>query len=385
MNDEAEFIALIDLVYAAALEGNLWPSVLAKLADVVGTVQAIIATMDRRANTFDSISRRTYPELDASYKNYWAFHNPLWINSGTQPVGKLYSFDTLMDRQDFARTPIFNEWWKKADYGFAMLAANLMSENNVSALICMVNDPKHEAPTPRQIRLFEAAIRHIVRAVRIHRQLWTSDLGHDTTPERFENIRQAAIMVDAVGHTLYANTAARALLDAGDGFVIKNGCLASKDGPFRLQQLIASCAPGVGPLRGPFGGQFEVRRGLNRAPLKVAVTPMRSKTPVVEIPWLGLRAPVAMVTVVDPEIDRAILTRGLHRRFNLTAAEARLAAEIVKGDGREAAARRRGISVATARAQLSSIFEKTGTHRQAELVPLLLDIADKGATERWDS
>jgi DNA-binding CsgD family transcriptional regulator len=48
----------------------------------------------------------------------------------------------------------------------------------------------------------------------------------------------------------------------------------------------------------------------------------------------------------------------------------------LKGDGRLAAARRRGITGATAKTHLSNIFEKTGTHRQAELIRLLLDAAD---------
>jgi len=70
--------------------------------------------------------------------------------------------------------------------------------------------------------------------------------------------------------------------------------------------------------------------------------------------------PVAIVTMADPEINRRRLAQDLHVRFGLTAAEAGLAAEIVKGDGREAAAKRRGISVATARAQLSSILKRPG-------------------------
>lgn len=104
------------------------------------------------------------------------------------------------------------------------------------------------------------------------------------------------------------------------------------------------------------------------------VTPFRVKSPGAEIPWLGLRLPSAIVTIADPEISRRRFAKDLHTSFGLTAAEAGLAAEIVKGDGREAAAKRRGISVATARSQLSSIFEKTGTHRQAELVNLLLKL-----------
>ena len=88
--------------------------------------------------------------------------------------------------------------------------------------------------------------------------------------------------------------------------------------------------------------------------------------------------------MADTEISRQRLAQDLNERFGLTVAEAGLAAEIVKGDGREAAARRRGISVATARSQLASIFEKTGTHRQAELVHLLLELADKRDTEKWE-
>jgi DNA-binding CsgD family transcriptional regulator len=55
-------------------------------------------------------------------------------------------------------------------------------------------------------------------------------------------------------------------------------------------------------------------------------------------------------------------------RFGLTKAEADVALEILKGDGRAAAAARLGITPATVRAHLSQIFAKTGVRRQAELV-----------------
>jgi DNA-binding CsgD family transcriptional regulator len=61
-------------------------------------------------------------------------------------------------------------------------------------------------------------------------------------------------------------------------------------------------------------------------------------------------------------------------RFALTPAEADLAVEIAKGDGRQAAARRLGISVGTVRSHLMRIFDKTGARRQAELVRLLAEM-----------
>jgi DNA-binding CsgD family transcriptional regulator len=60
------------------------------------------------------------------------------------------------------------------------------------------------------------------------------------------------------------------------------------------------------------------------------------------------------------------------RRYGLTSAEAAFAAEIVKGDGKHAAAGRRGVTYATGRTHLTRIFQKTGARRQAELVRLLL-------------
>jgi DNA-binding CsgD family transcriptional regulator len=66
----------------------------------------------------------------------------------------------------------------------------------------------------------------------------------------------------------------------------------------------------------------------------------------------------------------------LRSRFGLTCAEANLAIEITRGDGRKAAAARLGIAVTTARTHLTHIFEKTGVRRQAELVRLVLQQPD---------
>lgn len=77
-------------------------------------------------------------------------------------------------------------------------------------------------------------------------------------------------------------------------------------------------------------------------------------------------------TALDVTTEQARRAWVLRERYGLTRAEAAFALEIVKGDGRDAAARRRGISVSTAHSHLTRIFEKTGVHRQAELVHLLM-------------
>lgn len=58
----------------------------------------------------------------------------------------------------------------------------------------------------------------------------------------------------------------------------------------------------------------------------------------------------------------------LQRLFGLTPAEAEMTARLANGESLEAIATARSICVNTVRAQLRTVFKKTGTHRQGELV-----------------
>ena len=82
--------------YEASFDNTLWPMALTRLADSTGTAQVGLCAMDRRAHTYDSLASRTDPVMTASYKNYWAFHNPLWTLSTTLPAGEIYLLDSLI-------------------------------------------------------------------------------------------------------------------------------------------------------------------------------------------------------------------------------------------------------------------------------------------------
>jgi DNA-binding CsgD family transcriptional regulator len=64
----------------------------------------------------------------------------------------------------------------------------------------------------------------------------------------------------------------------------------------------------------------------------------------------------------------------LAKTFRLTPAEAKVASVIARGASPEIAARELNISRETARNQLKSVFAKTDTHRQSELVALILQV-----------
>jgi DNA-binding CsgD family transcriptional regulator/PAS domain-containing protein len=373
MSRHKELITLINLIYEAALDSDLWPSVLMALADTVGAAQIAMLSMDRRANVVSTFAPRLDPDLLASWQKYWAF--PVLARASLRPTGEIYTLDSLMPREEFVATRFFDEFWRPAQLGLSAAAGNLLVEDQFSALIFFSNAPDKEFLTTQQMHIFEVVLRHLSRAVRIGRRLGELEFEQVAAVERLESMQEGALLVDASGRVIRANAAAEAMLDDGAGIFLENGRLAA--GSEILQKLITSCSLLLG---GP-GGEFKIPRKHPRSPLHVTVTPLRSKIRLADFPWIGVGTPVAIVTVHDPDVDRRRREINLRRRFGLTAAEAGLATEILKGDGRIAAAARRGISDGTARTHLSSIFEKTRTHRQAELIRLLLDAADEGKIE----
>jgi DNA-binding CsgD family transcriptional regulator len=100
--------------------------------------------------------------------------------------------------------------------------------------------------------------------------------------------------------------------------------------------------------------------------LPVSVAPIRAEAPI------AIRQePSVLVCVSDLEPRGGLSEERLRQIFDLSRAEARVAAALFAGDTPREAAVRLGVSFYTVRGHLVRIFEKTGTSRQAELIRLL--------------
>jgi DNA-binding CsgD family transcriptional regulator len=72
-------------------------------------------------------------------------------------------------------------------------------------------------------------------------------------------------------------------------------------------------------------------------------------------------------------IERVTLTRtdAMRRRFRFTRTQARLAEMLCEGMRPTCAAEKLGVKISTVRTHVGQMYEKTGTHSQAQLVALL--------------
>jgi DNA-binding CsgD family transcriptional regulator len=85
-----------------------------------------------------------------------------------------------------------------------------------------------------------------------------------------------------------------------------------------------------------------------------------------------IRQSSAVLTIIDRDTFRAQQVTNFRQTFNLTKSEAEVAVALSRGHDIDEIADMRRVSIGTLRAQLRSIFTKTNTRRQSELMVLIL-------------
>src|SRR5690606_4817625 len=80
----------------------------------------------------------------------------------------------------------------------------------------------------------------------------------------------------------------------------------------------------------------------------------------------------ALMFAFDPDAAPCLTIDNVQRLFHLSVTEAKLAIALCSGQTLEEFACERGTSIHTVKSQLKSIYLKTGSNRQTQLVAMLL-------------
>lgn len=178
----------------------------------------------------------------------------------------------------------------------------------------------------------------------------------------------AIIVLDTLGEIAFTNRAATAMLDRADGLRRRGRSVAASDlnGAMRLQvamhHVIADVAAGTSGRRAPV---LKIARPGGGRPLLCAVLP------VCVAPNEPTDAAIVLY-LLDPDADLARLVLPLCKLYGLSPVECRLVIALAGSATLAEAARTMRVKEQTARAYLKQVFLKTATHRQADLVGLML-------------
>ena len=185
--------------------------------------------------------------------------------------------------------------------------------------------------------------------------------------DAFDWLGYGAILVSRDGRVIGLNSEARQYV--GSSIQVVGGQLTARDSDakLRLQAFTTGIAVGRGKHDAAPGAVVLPRSSGDRVVALLASTPAALRQ---GIPELG-----GIILLLDPSKQREPAESLLQQAFGFTPAEIRLAIGLAKDQDLRSIAEQHNVSVGTLRVQLKSIFSKTNTKRQGQLVTLLAQLS----------
>jgi len=370
MYSERTALDLISAIYDAAGDPQLWPPCLEKLADTVSGLCATLLSVDvecqrgslQASARVDPADQKTYDEYYGAVDHWLLRAQPL-LKTGFVLTSELYCPGV-----ELARTEFYNDFLRNLNI-FHNLGGVIFHEKS---LVCAITSYRSKAAGvfgDDEISLLQLLMPHLQRAIQLHRRIVGLETRSQAAADALDRLPMGLILVDGRGKVVLLNRAAKEILDRDDGLdlVCEGLCAARSDETATLRKMIHEASMTTLGKGLQSGGVIAISRPSLKRPLEVLVTPLASNGF-----ELGPERPAAAIFLNDPESQIEPDPQVFRRLFGLTEAESRLAAALMHGRSLEEASEELGVSRTTVRTQLQSIFDKTETHRQGELVRLLL-------------
>ena len=226
---------------------------------------------------------------------------------------------------------------------------------------------------PEQFAMIERLLPHIRQFVRVRQALTGAAALGASLSGLLDNMLVGVLCLDWRGMIVQANARARDILRHGEGLVDREGFLGARtaEDECRLRRLLAKVLPRFGGAGS--GGSIAVARVSARPRVALHLTPVKlGETGF----GFGYGHVAALALVVDPLAKPCIDPEHVATTLGLTAAEGHVAAALAGG------ATIREIATATHRAQSTvqelskRIHAKLGISRRADLVRMVLSLAD---------
>jgi DNA-binding CsgD family transcriptional regulator len=368
-------LELIQHLYAAPGTATGWQTFLEALRTSTGASSANLIShfpLVRSSDITAAAGTGADPEGARLYEQHWSAHDPWAYSPRLSPrAGSVFVGEALISGAELRRTAFYADFGKRFDI-VHVIGATIDAGATGTSVISINGSERRQPFSTTERALLTALMPHMQQALRLHRRILDAEHASNDLTGIIERSNRAYFLIDNHGRVVFMNGAAARLVSRRDGIAIDRGELRGADGDATtsLRRLVAdaiqtSTAEGIGA-----GGVMTLGRPSGRRPL-IALVSAVSTDHQHQLPVTNNR-PAALVLITDPESSVLLDDSALRAMFGLTPAEAKLTRLLAEGIGLNEAAARLGVGRETVRTRIKVIFEKTGTHRQAELVSLVI-------------
>lgn len=349
---------LIGLIYDCAIDRTLWPSTLEQIALALDSPAAALNVLDIVAGTertlvYAGVSEEYQALYQKHHQGNDLFGHPMLL----QPIDQPATSDELVTETELLGSRMYREWAAPQGFRHVMLTTLMRSQARLAFIgVTRRHDqPRYGAEDKADMALLAP---HVRRAVTIADLIDHKILEHDDLAAALDALKTAVLILGEAGRLAYANAAGRALLDAGILLVVRDGIVEPWDRAeaAALRKIVEGGGTGTVRLVRRDGGHALA------SALPLGSGRRRS----------GGGGRVAMF--IQDDVAAPNGAEAIGRLYRLTGGELRVLLGLASGETLQSIAQRYGIASSTVRSHLKSVFAKTGTNRQKDLVKLLLSM-----------
>ncbi len=373
--DQSDLDVLIQRIYDAAVDPDGWSEVAGLFRDVFESPGGGLFVQDCCTQAFRPVSMFGLPERDlAWYEEYYCETNA-WALAGLQRPGWTIT-DQSVDRVyhqrgAFAESEFCNDWLKPLGYRYGM-GGTVKAFGTEYFHYTILRPPGAHPFGFVEVEAFNILKSHLGRAVELSSRLRTLRKRLDGHSAVLDWLPIGVALLDDAARVHHANAKAGDLMEPGAPLRLRQGNLRchSRTADGRLQRILsdAQAFRDGGASAGAYATTVALPDGTR--PVSVVAVPLSRTKPLFSDPSLALA-----VFLGEPGDPLPLDCDRLQQAYGLTRSEARLVAQLAREQDLIAAAHRVGVSPATARTYLKSVFRKTGTGGQTELIGRLLSDA----------
>lgn len=368
-------IGLAGDIYEAAHGQAEWKSTLSRIADAFGGSRACFQKFDTRATPGDHTASVEEEDnlIDVLIGGGYPKVTPLTKALLNLPDGATYAESALIDVKSWRKSPVWNDLMAPRDM-YGGIGYRVPDVKNGDWWIFDVNRgrcrPDFDDSDVKVIELLKPALARAVR-IGLRRKLERLDGGAETIA--FDQLPVGIVVVSSELKVLRANHLAEILMER-HGLRIAHGAMLTGEiaTTRQLLRIVSKVCRIVGDM--PGAGDDILLRRFEQPNMELVL----SVVPLFTGRWTGpSRKATAAIYMrelaADPGPGFAARVASI---FGLTPREGEVAAKLAEGLSLKEIAEIKGIGIVTIRTHLASLFRKTGTSRQSQLVATLVKLSD---------
>ncbi len=358
---------VIDLIYACAIAPSRSNDLLRGMA---GLFDAHFADSFSRGHDGSSATGTVFGLDRADYQDgmvaTWSSRNPWALKAPVTSAGDVRATWQFLSRVELQRSDMFTDYLDRRDLHEGM-RFEIWSDPAGIEDVSLIRSFSVGSFTANEIALGRMLMPHLQRAAEVRRRLGRTELLAQAGLAALDILDHGVVLVDGASKLVHANPAAHALFQQADAVRCSNRQLHAAT-VSATRQFTAMLHRATRREKARAGAVALPRP--NGRPLMALTVPIQWAAD-----WSQAGPPAAIVCFSRSQLaltERAL--QPISRVFGLTDAEAKLAAMLLSGLSPSEVAASQGRSVATIRTHLARLMGKTGTSRQTELLPRLLEL-----------